>query len=56
MRRVYFFAFACGMAFLIMWLGGFIAFHQYIRNYPTDTSQPTDAIVVLTGGRNRVAE
>lgn len=46
MRRIGFFALASGMAFLIMWLGGFMAFHQYIRNYPTDTLQPTDAIEV----------
>lgn len=56
MRRIYFFALASGMAFLIMWLGGFMAFHQYIRNYPVDNARKTDAIVVLTGGRNRVAE
>lgn len=44
------------MLAMIIWLGGFIAFHQHIRNYKTADGIHTDAIAVLTGGRNRIAE
>ncbi len=33
-----------------------MAFHRLIRSYPADETSVTDVIVVLTGGRNRVAE
>lgn len=56
MQRTGFFTLASAMLCLIMWLGGFIVFHQYIRNYPADDNQSADAVVVLTGGRNRVSE
>lgn len=41
---------------IILWLGGFIIFQQYIRKHPIDEVKKTDAIVVLTGGKNRIAE
>lgn len=40
----------------ILWAGGFLAFQQKIGSYRQDESAVTDAIVVLTGGRNRIAE
>lgn len=41
---------------VLLWLGGFIIFQQYIRKHQTDETTKTDAIVVLTGGKNRIAE
>ena len=41
---------------LILWLAGFILFENYINGFVTDKQRKTDAIVVLTGGRNRIAE
>jgi uncharacterized SAM-binding protein YcdF (DUF218 family) len=41
---------------LLLWLGGFIVFSRYIKSYPTDTMTKTEAVAVLTGGRNRIAE
>ena len=38
-----------------MWLGGFIIFQQYIRKHQTDETTKTDAIVILTGGKNRIS-
>lgn len=38
-----------------LWLGGLFCFCHTINNY-TITNDKTDAIVVLTGGRNRIAE
>lgn len=38
------------------WFCGFIWFGQKINSYPNYNSEHTDAIVVLTGGRNRIAE
>ena len=40
----------------LSWLGGFIIFQQYIRKRPIDNTTKTDAIVVLTGGKNRITE
>ncbi len=56
MQRVRFFVLMSGLVFAIIWLGGFITFHRLIRSYQPDETINTDAIVVLTGGRNRVAE
>ena len=39
-----------------LWICGFILFGHNINNFSLDTEQKTDAIVVLTGGRNRIAE
>jgi len=38
------------------WFCGFIWFGQKINSYPDHNNEHTDAIVVLTGGRNRIAE
>lgn len=42
-------------AFLV-WFGGFVWFAHYINSYDIDTHTKTDAIIVLTGGRNRISE
>lgn len=39
-----------------LWLGGLCLFAYTINHYPTDTKTHTQAIVVLTGGRNRISE
>lgn len=41
---------------LSFWLAGLIWFGFYICNLPVDEEKNTDAIVVLTGGRNRITE
>lgn len=56
MKRVRFFFLICVMLFVIVWLGGFIIFAQYIQSYRLDYETHTDAVAVLTGGRNRIAE
>lgn len=38
------------------WALGFVLFARYINSYEIDTSTKTDAIIVLTGGRNRISE
>lgn len=45
-----------GIFFLLLWCAGFIAFAYKINHYPIDSDTKTEAIVVLTGGRNRIAE
>lgn len=41
---------------VLLWLFGLLAFNNYINGFVVDTEQKTDAIVVLTGGRNRLRE
>lgn len=41
---------------LSIWLGGFFFFAHKINHLTTDNSKKTDAIIVLTGGRNRIVE
>jgi uncharacterized SAM-binding protein YcdF (DUF218 family) len=45
-------------AFLLgcVWLGGLVWFALTMADKPTDNRKPTDAIVVLTGGEDRLAE
>ena len=48
-----------GLAFIFIflaWLCGFVWFGHKINNYDGHNGEHTDAIVVLTGGRNRIAE
>ncbi len=40
----------------LAWLGGFLWFSHKIYHFPADTSTKTDAIIVLTGGKNRISE
>lgn len=40
----------------LLWFGGFLYFCHQINHYPKDEKTKTDAIVVLTGGRNRIRE
>ena len=39
-----------------IWIAGLFLFANKINNYSMDNQSLTDAIVVLTGGRNRIAE
>ena len=41
-------------AVLCGWFVGFLNFCQQIYNYPQDHTTHTDALIVLTGGRNRI--
>lgn len=41
---------------VMLWVGGLCAFAYNINHYQTDSSTHTQAIVVLTGGRNRISE
>lgn len=45
-----------GFLVLCIWFAGFAAFAGKINGYQTDETTKTDAIVVLTGGRNRISE
>lgn len=40
----------------IVWFAGFLAFNYRINSYKTDEQTKTDAIIALTGGKNRIAE
>ena len=40
----------------ILWIGGFCLFAYKINHFNTDATKNTDAIIVLTGGRNRIYE
>ena len=40
----------------IIWLSGFCLFNRKINSYTPDYTTKTDAIVALTGGKNRIAE
>ena len=40
----------------ILWIGGFCLFAYKINHFNINTTQNTDAIIVLTGGRNRIYE
>ena len=44
------------VALLGVWAGGFWFFVRQIYAYPRDESTKTEAIIVLTGGRNRITE
>ena len=44
-----------GVLAFAVWLGGLIWFAGRIDSYAADTARVTDSIVVLTGGRGRVA-
>ena len=41
---------------LSIWIGGFCLFTYKINHFNTEKKQKTDAIIVLTGGRNRITE
>ena len=40
----------------IVWFSGFCLFNRKINSYVPDYTTKTDAIVALTGGKNRIAE
>ncbi|MBO6290601.1 MAG: YdcF family protein [Alphaproteobacteria bacterium] len=41
---------------VLMWFVGLVLFCNHIRNFQYDNLRKTDAIIVLTGGRNRITE
>lgn len=40
----------------IAWLAGFAFFNHRINHFVSDNNSQTDAIIVLTGGKNRISE
>lgn len=56
MKRLKFFSLIAILCLILFWLGGFIVFNQYIQSYKIDHTTHTDAVAVLTGGRNRITE
>ena len=42
--------------FFVFWIGGFCFFANKINHINIDNNKQTDAIIVLTGGRNRINE
>lgn len=50
------FALISGFLLISAWLGGFVLFAYRINHYQTDTATHTEAVIALTGGRNRIAE
>lgn len=46
----------CTVLFFVLWLSGLIWFNYQINSFIIDKITKTDAIVVLTGGRHRIAE
>ena len=41
---------------IAVWLAGFLVFADIINSYSAAKDEPTEAIIALTGGRNRIAE
>ena len=39
----------------VVWFAGFLAFNYRINSYRPDEKTRTDAIIALTGGKNRIA-
>ncbi|MBO7257758.1 MAG: hypothetical protein J6V11_02335 [Alphaproteobacteria bacterium] len=40
----------------LLWFMGFALFAWQINNFAPDTQTKTDAIIALTGGKNRITE
>ena len=55
MRRFKFFFLVLVFTSVLLWLANFIVFDAYIKKNQNNKDK-TDAIVVLTGGKNRIAE
>ena len=55
MKKVKCFLLMSVISICLLWFGGFLVFSQYIKK-TQDSLLKTDAIVVLTGGKNRIAE
>ena len=50
------FIFIALVIFALVWSIGFVWFSYAIYHFKTDNASKTDAIVVLTGGKNRISE
>lgn len=48
--------FAAFESIILMWFVGLVLFCNHIQNFQHDSTQKTDAVIVLTGGRNRITE
>ena len=55
MMRFKFFLLVSVFAGILLWVGGFAVFDAYIKK-TQNNEKKTDAIVVLTGGKNRILE
>lgn len=55
MMRFKFFLLVSVFAGILLWVGGFAVFDAYIKK-TQNNGKKTDAIVVLTGGKNRILE
>ena len=53
MKKLLFYMLLAGA---VIWFAGFLAFNYHINNYKPDDKTRTDAIIALTGGKNRIAE
>ena len=53
MRKLLFFSI---LVVLAAWFVGFCFFTKQIYSYPQDNESKTEAIIVLTGGKNRITE
>lgn len=52
MKRLFY---ICLFLFVFVWLGGFVVFAYHINHYDTIAEKEADAVVVLTGGKNRIS-
>ncbi len=50
------FIFIALLVLVLVWGAGFLWFSYTIYHFKTDTDSKTDAIIVLTGGKNRISE
>ena len=46
----------CLIPAVFLWFVGLAVFNRYINSYENDRETKTDAIIALTGGRNRIKE
>ncbi len=42
--------------FIVLWLSGMVFFAWQINHFSSPSDEKTDAIIVLTGGKNRISE
>lgn len=50
------FAYFIGFVLLVLWIGGFVVFAYTINTYKENYNLQADAVITLTGGRNRIAK
>ncbi len=52
MKKLFCYLIVC---LFVLWSAGFVLFSRTINAYPQDNKTKTDAIIALTGGRNRIS-